>query len=356
VELKTSGIDRPEQKITDTAQEEKDRVAEFDILRALAITLLLFHHGGIYNFSVFGFSLKPLMHYMELLLLGSFVFMSGYFSISSLKRSSFGDFLKTRLLRIYIPYIAALGLFILLLELDVSAADIAIHLLGGQMLLSPQFTSPILTLWYIGLILVFYVLFGVLYKTIRSPLLLFAVLVAIFLLAALVRMEWGFIARRFFYYFFIYLAGFFTARQGWLQALISTRFFLLDKVLALAAGAALLAPVQDRVGQGIDPQLLVAVNAYILSVVIFTLSLARLLSPRLAHHKFISTLSYASFFMYLSHRPIWALLLELYQPSSLQALSLYLIVVGGAAVLIFSYYLQRFYNRLLLLRRPAPQR
>jgi peptidoglycan/LPS O-acetylase OafA/YrhL len=354
--LKTSEFTRFEPTKTEKPAAKESRLGEFEILRALAITLLLFHHGGFYNFSIFGFSLNILQNYMELLLLGSFFFMSGYFSVSSLQRSSFGEFIKSRLLRIYLPYIVALVLFILLLELDVSLTDIAIHLLGGQMLLSPQFTSPILTLWYIGLILVFYVLYGILYKLIRSPLVLFAALVAIFLLAAAIRMEWGFIARRFFYYFFIFLAGFFTARQQWLPALTSRRFFLLDKALAFAAGAALFTPVQEQVGNAVNPLLLAAINIYTLSAVIFALSLAKLLSPYLARFRFISTLSYASFFMYLMHRPVWALLLELYRPADLQALSLYLIVVGGTTVLIVSYYLQRIYNRIFLTRRIALRR
>ena len=76
-------------------------IPEFDLLRSLAIGLLFFHHGGLYNLSFFGIPLTALNHYVELFLLGSFTFLSGYLMVHSVEGKSLSDFLKSRLLRIY---------------------------------------------------------------------------------------------------------------------------------------------------------------------------------------------------------------------------------------------------------------
>ncbi len=55
------------------------RIVEIDILRAFAIVLLLLHHAGIYQFEVYGITLKVLLRtQIGLSLIGIFVFLSGF--------------------------------------------------------------------------------------------------------------------------------------------------------------------------------------------------------------------------------------------------------------------------------------
>jgi hypothetical protein len=68
-----------------TVNRTAKQIVEFDFLRTVAILLLL-HHGGIYNFSLFSVSLLTFKPYIEQLLLGSFVFMAGYLSVHSLEK------------------------------------------------------------------------------------------------------------------------------------------------------------------------------------------------------------------------------------------------------------------------------
>ena len=56
------------------------KIQEFDILRALAIIMLMVHHSEAYGLKVFGFSLEGLNPYFEAVLLGIFFFISGYFT------------------------------------------------------------------------------------------------------------------------------------------------------------------------------------------------------------------------------------------------------------------------------------
>jgi hypothetical protein len=136
-------------------------------------------------------------------------------------------------------------IFLFILNVDMSRADLLSHLLGVQMITSPRLTTPILTLWFVGLILVYYALFAILHKTIRDDRWLVLVIVLIFATAGLARFQTGFIARRFFYYYLVFAAGFMLARPGAVQRhlldkLLTRRFFLVDKLALVVASILIL--------------------------------------------------------------------------------------------------------------------
>jgi peptidoglycan/LPS O-acetylase OafA/YrhL len=328
------------------ASSETKQIVEFDFLRTVAILLLFLHHGGIYNFSVFSISLETFKPYIEQLLLGSFVFMAGYLSVHSLEKASLGDFLKKRLIRVYIPYLVALVLFVLILDLDVDRLDVLIHLAGAQMLLSPEFTEPIMTLWYIGLILSFYIIFGSLYKSIKSPLYLTLAVILIFALTYTLRLEWDIIGRRFFYYFFIFAAGILCAKTRTLSILTTDRYFFLDKLGLLMFGILFFGLYTDLNEFPLYFPRLLAMDFYILAAVITILSFARIYRRQLSNMRLISFISYSAFFAYLFHRLVWRVLLSIYAPPTLHLVALYQILVGSAIVLGLSFGLQKAYSQI----------
>jgi len=217
-------------------------IPEFDLLRSLAIGLLFFHHGGLYNLSLFGLPLTALNHYDELFLLGSFTFLSGYLMVHSIEGKFLTDFLKGRLLRIYLPHLVALVLFLLMLDINIDETGLLVHLMGAQIVLSPALTSPILTLWYIGLILAYSVIFGILVKLFPRLPVLIAAMLGVLLQAGLARQEFSLFARRFFYYYPVFAAGLLAAKTGLLERLTSARFFLLDKLALLVIGVLAFSP------------------------------------------------------------------------------------------------------------------
>jgi peptidoglycan/LPS O-acetylase OafA/YrhL len=323
------------------------RILEFDVLRSIAIILLFFHHGGIYNFSIFGFPLSPLTHYVELFLLGSFIFMAGYLTVGSLEKkreNAVLDFIRSKVIRIYVPYLGALALFILLLGVKVSKTDLAAHLLGAQILLAPRETHPIFTLWYVGLILVYYVLFSILLKYIPKTGTLLLAFILIFGAAFLVRMRWDFIERRFFYYFFVYASGILCAKTNLLTRMISTRYFLIDKLIIFGIGVAVFTPFHVLEDQALSLPLVLSINLYVVSAVLLALNLSRLLVSHTANLRLFSYISTASFFAYLLHRPVWKILGEFYSTHSIPIMFTYLTLVGSTIVLVVSYYLQKLYN------------
>ena len=327
-----------------------DKILEFDILRALAILLLILHHGGIYNFSLFGLPLVDTAGYNGLYLLGIFFFLAGYLTVRSLEKHSLKDYLTRRLLRVYVPYLGALFLFLFILNVDMSRADLLSHLLGAQMITSPRLTTPILTLWFVGLILVYYALFAILHKTIRDDRWLVLVIVLIFAAAGLARFQTGFIARRFFYYYLVFAAGFLLARPGAVQRhlldkLLTRRFFLVDKLALVGASILILAPIFEQNKAELSVTLILAITFFILAMILLSLSLARWLVLSGLQIPLVNRIAAASFFAYLLHRPIWQIAMQIYDPKAITALSIYLILIGYLVVLPLAYYAQKIYTQ-----------
>lgn len=326
-------------------------IPEFDLLRSLAIGLLFFHHGGLYNLFFFGLPLTALNNFVGLFLLSAFTFLSGYLMVASIEKATITDFLKGRLLRIYFPYLLALILFLLMLDISIDDTGLLVHLLGAQIVLSPALTSPILTLWYIGLILVYNLIFGILVKLFpRLPYLIAAIL-GVLLLAFLARQEFSLFARRFFYYYPVFAAGVLAAKTGWLERLTSARFFLLDKLVMLVIGIIAFAPHHKLSSPDLELPQLLAIWIYTLAAVWMALSLLRPIARLSAARqspllRVAQKIAYASFFAYLLHRPVWDIMLSLARPADPAALTTYL--VGGAVLLTLplSYFGQRLYNRI----------
>ncbi len=333
-------------------------IPEFDLLRSLAIGLLFFHHGGLYHLSFFGIPLTALNHYVELFLLGSFTFLSGYLMVHSIEGKPLSGFLKTRLLRIYFPYLVTLILFLLMLDIKIDETGLLVHLMGAQIVLAPAFTSPILTLWYIGLILAYSVIFGVLVKLFKRLPVLIVAMLGVLLIAGLARQEFSLFARRFFYYYPVFAAGLLAAKTGWLERLTSARFFLLDKLVFLAIGIVAFSPYYKQDIPNLDPFQLLAIWVYTLSAVLMALSLLRPIARRSAARNgpllhWSQKIAYASFFAYLLHRPVWDIMLALMRPADPAALTAYLVGSAVLLVLPLAYFSQQTYNRLTRRMRPA---
>jgi membrane-bound acyltransferase YfiQ involved in biofilm formation len=63
-------------------------------------------------------------------------------------------------------------------------------------------------------------------------------------------------------------------------------------------------------------------------------------------------ISYASFFVYLLHRPLWAWLLTIFPVNTGNDQVFFKIVPASIFIFILSYYLQSGYDRLLTKFRP----
>ena len=150
--------------------------------------------------------------------LGSFTFLSGfglYVQKSNREINSSEKlfaFLRKRFLRIYPLYWIALILFFIFFDFywGMNVVYLVAHFLGLQMIVAPSFSSPIWTLWFIGIIVIYYLIFillsylGSIRKIIPGSL----IILAFFLF---LHFNFNLVEYRFFVYYPTFILGIITA-------------------------------------------------------------------------------------------------------------------------------------------------
>lgn len=329
----------------------KQRLQEFEALRALSIVLLLILHSDVFSLSVFGFELGPLSHFVGAFLLGSFFFLAGYFQEASMQKRGYEPlaYVKSKFLRIFPPYWFALALFIFVMGYSLKRFDLTVYLLNIQFIFSPTFVKQMLTLWYISVVVGYYVLFGLLAYHLRSNSGLVIWSAVIFAATYVIHKLTGLLDGRFFEYFFIFLAGVYFARFQ------PIRERLFDLHFAYKAGIAFLGVLAFRMAltSGVDithPLYLLAVDFFILGWVLMWLTIFR---SGVGGWRIWGPISTASFFAYLFHRPIWYVLVGLLAKRMGMSTIMFQFIPGSVAVLVICYFLQNGYDALLRMGRKS---
>lgn len=324
------------------------RLKEHEALRGLAILLLLTLHSEIYDPKIFGEALKDIGVFVASFLLGSFFFLAGYFTEVSLRKpeNNLPRFGWTKFIRIYPPYWIALALFVFVLEYDLKRADFAAYFLNLQAVFSPVFVKPLLTLWYISMLAVFYILFGAMMFSLRSSAALGIGAGVVYIAAYFAHRAWGVFDPRFFQYYFIFLAGVFFCRFADLRKrLMDANPFV--KLLAAILGV-VFAQAALNSGSNVYGIFIPAVIFFILSWILLWLSIFQ---TRAGDWRVWMWLSTASYFTYLIHRPLWRLIDNwLGLEGSPEAIWMHL-VPGSLLALTLGYFLQRGYDRALTVLR-----
>jgi peptidoglycan/LPS O-acetylase OafA/YrhL len=97
--------------------------------------------------------------------------MAGYLLVMSFYKTHERSLLSiwaSKITRIYVPYIVALLLLAIFFDIEATRLDLVIHAFGVQLLLAPRIGIPIMTIWYVGLLLVYYLIFPILIKFVDS--------------------------------------------------------------------------------------------------------------------------------------------------------------------------------------------
>ncbi|HEY3361472.1 MAG TPA: acyltransferase family protein [Methanosarcina sp.] len=221
----------------------KNKIIAFDFLRALAIAMIIpAHLSNFLSFTPIKLALYAVDPYVANMGLGLFIFMSGYllyynnYSINSFQ--SVLSFYKKRLLRIFPLYWAALAAFTLVFyifapklnsgflfpnaENVFSFHNLIIHILGLQIFLAPAYASPMLTLYFVGLIIVFYTIypFIIMLSKNSKQLLIYSSLVYLGFL--LISKIFNIIDIRFFMFFPTFIFGILTCRESLFEKSMTT--------------------------------------------------------------------------------------------------------------------------------------
>jgi peptidoglycan/LPS O-acetylase OafA/YrhL len=325
------------------------KIHEFDILRASAIIMLMFHHSGAYSLTIFGFPLEGLNPYFEAVLLGIFFYISGYFTGRSFQKQNKGSvsFFFSRALRIFPPYLLAVFLYIHFLGVTLKGSNLVVYLTGTHFIFAPNYAKIVLTLWYVGAIILFYLIFGLLLANLHSNRGL-TIGSALVFAAAYVLHQWtGLLDERFYKYFIVFLAGILFVRLPYLSNWLSGEQVLPKFVLALLG---LFAFSQVLTFSSVSPLYILGTVFFIISWVILLFALAAKIKSQFVL-KLAGLVSYASFFVYLIHRPLWAWLVGVFSITDWQTQVFFKMIPASIVVFILSYYLQSGYDRLLAVVR-----
>lgn len=321
------------------------RLVEFEALRGLSILLLLALHSEVFDPFIFGEALSNLAAFVATFLLGSFFFLAGFFTEVSLSKPDTSPirFIWSKFIRIYPPYWLALVLFIFVLDYDLSRSALAVYVLNLQAVFAPTFIKSLLTLWYISMLVVFYILYGSMLTAIRSSLGLLITSFAIFFLAMWSHLTYGILDPRFFQYYFMFLAGILFCRYESVRVK-TFELNILVKVVFAVLSVIFLQWVFVSKYPSIHAFYILAAGFFILSWVLLWLTIFR---TSVGGWRIWAWLSTASFFAYLIHRPLWRFMDELIGLEKGLPTVLMHLVPGAILALIIGYFLQRGYDRLL---------
>lgn len=339
----------------------KNRVIEFDIVRAFAIFLILFHHLPQHSFNFYVFHLKG--HLLDLSFIfwgefyfgvGLFVFISGYLlskANPSFKRwRDIKQFILERYVRIFPLYIIALVLFIALnghIRDSLDTCTFVLNLLGLQIISGSNDCPPLLTLWFVGLILSYYYVFIILVKFGRGVIRFITAVFTILLFGGLLRQTVGLVDERFLFFFGIFVAGILGAKYKWIEKMKFRHVIFVSPLIVILVYfyVVFIHPKEIRSYLSfIGMSDLIIKNLIILWLVFIVFALARVII-RTDRYVLLQKIAYASYGMYLFHRPVWWLMEDIYNPANVEIKALYLALLGIPLTIFVSHYLQKFYDR-----------
>lgn len=342
----------------------RERLIELDFIRAIAILIILFHHLPAYCFNYYDLHFLGLQYdlsYMNDLNryfgLGTFVFISGYlqqYSFNGINgNSGFFDilnFLYRRFMRIFPLYILALLMFQVLFQPQDIKGFIA-HLTGMQVLLASSSIEPMMTLWYIGLIMSYYIVFILLKKFGTTTYQTILLIILIPCIALILKWKLGLIDKRFFIYFLIFIAGMYGAktlsiiRAHPLIGIVSLLCLILSIYLYEANIYPLIANnTRFPLLSAISMETFILLNIIMISFIVAFYGIS--VNITIPAPKIIETVSYASFCIYLFHRPFWWAMLKIFHPEDELMRGLYLAVIGIPLLIATSYGMQKFYDNI----------
>ena len=251
------------------------------------------------------------------------------------------------MLRIFPPYLLAVVLYIFILGVTLKKFNLFVYLTGTQFIFAPNYAKIVLTLWYVSAIILFYLIFGLLLANLHSTRGLIIGATMVFAAVYALHQWTGLIDERFFKYYIVFLIGILCVRLDYLSTWLSGGQVLLKFCLALLG---LFVFSQVLALSSVSPLYILGTVFFIISWVILLFALAtRVKSPIIL--KLAVLISYASFFIYLIHRPLWAWLLAVFPVNTAGGQVFFKIVPASIFIFILSYYLQFGYDRLLTMFR-----
>lgn len=333
----------------------RETLNEFNIMRSFAILIVLYHHLPSYSMNYYDLNflgvpcdlsfINDLNRYFAL---GIFVFISGYLQEYNYMERGIKSYVSRKIFRIIPLYLLALVLFVVMIG-SVNLNCFVIHSFGLQILVASSFCQPLPTLWYVGLIIGYYLLFIVIKKMSNERGINIVLLyLGFFVLAILIKVLTGAIDKRFFIYYFIFVMGVLVARMD-IYKYLYTRTFILSLIILVVSLYLYASDIYPLVRAEMHVpffsyssfEAFGLVNLIMVSWVVlvyYICSISRMKS------RLINIVAYSSYCIYLFHRPVWWGMVTIYNPSDDILRGAYLGVLGLPIIIFISYYAQKKYD------------
>jgi peptidoglycan/LPS O-acetylase OafA/YrhL len=310
----------------------RGRIAYIDTLRAASILYIVgFWHLMNYTKAFTGYH-NPVTTCVTVIVLGLFVFLSGYLLAmgkTDLEKNGIGRFYLRRVLRIHPLFIASLALWtILRLENPLTMAKTAL-------LITPIHGPQPPTLWFIACLLIYYLSAPLLIRASGKPIQFAICATLLFCALLLAATSTGKGDVRLAIYFPAFATGILAC--GRLEFLKKHQWLLLAGSLLVLA-CTLLAKKSPESQLWSIP--LTCAAPLVILLAAERLPLADKVAPCLA------PIAYASYAMYLLHRPIYSFTQRLYPPAHEPMQVLYLVFIGLPLVIALSWTVQKVYDKI----------
>jgi peptidoglycan/LPS O-acetylase OafA/YrhL len=307
-----------------------------DFLRGLSILYIVgFWH--MFNYTTAFPEYNNILTYrFTLVILGTFVFISGYFvgmKDITINKHSIIEFYKQRLLRIYPLYLIAIILFTLL-----NLSNLKTSIKAG-LLISMIIEPAPPTLWFIAMLMLFYV---------TSPLLIYASktiqakrLMSYYLITIIALIAYSYFTKkldiRLVMYFPSFALGVFIANNNIelvekkynASALIVTTFCILLSFVTTP---------NSQLNEMLNAPMILLCSYFLFRVA------KKIVFSSNQTCRVIAILSYSSYCMYLFHRPIYIILNKFYFPEEYLYQVVYLVVFCMPCILLFSFIFQKAFD------------
>ena len=307
------------------------RLLYMDFLRAIAILYIVaVRHLDDYAGNIYHNKLDDVTTYS---FLGLFMFISGY--LLSLNapinnKSDLWNFIRRRFLRIYPLYVLALFLFMLCSLM--SFKSVLLH----TALLNVLLDKPVITLWFVSIICVFYIIYPIIvYKySVPKTVIISISLCSVFIL---LKEQFGLLDENLILFFPLFILGIVSSKHKLIDRFIPNKNFVICSVLVFIISSFLYfeAPEFNQV----------FLILLMMSAVPFLILIGKLVSPIVNKRVYVN-IAYASFCMYLFHRVIFYLITHIYSPSNNIYMVIYLTLIAVPIIYVTSFYLQKYYDRI----------
>src|SRR5580700_10717302 len=311
------------------------RKVPIDVMRAVSMLYIVgFWHLLDYT-KVVTWHYNPVTYRLTVGALSLFVLISGFLTgrqDGGLARGEIWRFYETRFWRIYLPFVIASGLFL--------AAGISdtLALIKGVTLVAMLLAPPPLTLWFVNMILLFYLIAPLLIGLRGNEVAYIAICIVIVGAMILYQAETGRIDMRLVLYFPCFAAGIFLAAGSLPSSTLSLIGILLLAALALV-------PTLSVPSWSLEGDPWAAPWALFGSIAVFVVVMhtgRNLKSPAI-----LTQFSEASFFMYLLHRPIYHWMQIVWFPGTENEQIPYLLFVCLPIIGVVAWLCQRAYTGFL---------